>query len=163
MRKLSTLKALICTFGALTILSPMQVLAQAKPAQKPMPPAPEFATGLQWLNTDHPFTLKDFRGKVVLLDFWTFGCVNCMHIIPDLKKLERKYGSSLVVIGVHSAKFANEKESGNILNAILQHDIEHPVVNDKDFLTWRAYGVDAWPTVFLIDPDGRVVGYKSGS
>ncbi|MEP6755017.1 MAG: thioredoxin-like domain-containing protein [Chthonomonadales bacterium] len=128
--------------------------------QNPM--APEFNPNLEWLNTDRPLTLKEFKGKVVILDFWTYGCINCMHIIPDLKKLERKYGSSLVVIGVHSAKFANEKESGNILNAILQHDIEHPVVNDKDFLTWRAYGVDAWPTVFLIDPDGRVVGYKSG-
>src|SRR5262245_16646366 len=69
-------------------------------------PAPAFPQGLGWLNTPGPISLKALRGKAVLLDFWTYGCINCMHIIPDLKRLEAKYGNSLVVVGVHSAKFA---------------------------------------------------------
>lgn len=124
--------------------------------------APEFPEGLEWLNTDRPLYLKDLRGKVVLLDFWTYCCINCMHIIPDLKKLEAKYPNELVVIGVHSAKFTTEQESDNIRQAILRYEIEHPVVNDKDFLIWRAYGARAWPTTVLIDPAGKVVGVRSG-
>jgi DNA-binding beta-propeller fold protein YncE len=124
--------------------------------------APEFPGGLDWLNVDKPIKLQDLRGKVVLLDFWTFCCINCMHIIPDLKKLEAKYPDELVVIGVHSAKFLTEQETGNIRQAILRYDIEHPVVNDKDFKIWTSYGANAWPTVVLIDPRGDVVGHHSG-
>ncbi|HEX2869201.1 MAG TPA: thioredoxin-like domain-containing protein [Ignavibacteriales bacterium] len=124
--------------------------------------APEFPDGLDWLNVDHPIKLSDLRGKVVLLDFWTFCCINCMHIIPDLKKLEAKYPGELAVIGVHSAKFLSEQETGNIRQAILRYDIEHPVVNDKDFKIWTSYGANAWPTVVLIDPRGDVVGHHSG-
>ncbi|MGE5353336.1 MAG: thioredoxin-like domain-containing protein [Acidobacteriota bacterium] len=124
--------------------------------------APEFPEGLDWLNVDKPVKLQDLRGKVVLLDFWTFCCINCMHIIPDLKKLEAKYPGELVVIGVHSAKFLSEQETGNIRQAILRYDIEHPVVNDKDFKIWTSYGANAWPTVVLIDPRGDVVGHHSG-
>src|SRR6059036_2150706 len=76
--------------------------------------APELSGGRGWLNTDKPLSLAALKGKVVLLDFWTYGCVNCMHIIPDLKRLEKKYANNLVVIGVHSAKFSNEKETENI-------------------------------------------------
>lgn len=123
---------------------------------------PEFPEGLEWLNTDKPLRLKDLRGKIVLLDFWTYCCINCMHIIPDLKRLEAKYPKELVVIGVHSAKFYNEKDADNIRQAILRYEIEHPVVNDRDFAVWNLFGASAWPTLFLIDPDGRVVGYMSG-
>lgn len=124
--------------------------------------APEFPGGLDWLNVDKPIKLSELRGKVVLLDFWTFCCINCMHIIPDLKKLEAKYPEELVVIGVHSAKFLTEQETGNIRQAILRYDIEHPVVNDKDFKIWTSYGANAWPTVVLIDPRGDIVGHHSG-
>lgn len=124
--------------------------------------APAFPVGLQWLNTAKPLTLADLRGKVVLLDFWTYCCINCIHTIPDLKKLEAKYANELVVIGVHSAKFENEKEATNIREAILRYEIEHPVANDKDFLFWRSYGVQAWPTLVLIDPDGKLIGAASG-
>src|SRR5262245_14560079 len=93
--------------------------------------APDFATGLEWLNTEKPVSLRELRGKVVLLDFWTYCCINCMHIIPDLKKLEAKYANQLVVIGVHSAKFTNEKGTENIRQAILRYELEHPVVNDR--------------------------------
>jgi DNA-binding beta-propeller fold protein YncE len=124
--------------------------------------APDFPDGLQWLNTDHPISLRDLRGKVVLLDFWTFCCINCMHIIPDLKRLEKKYANELVVIGVHSAKFTTERETDNIRQAILRYEIEHPVVNDRDMKVWQEYAVRGWPTLMLIDPEGKVVGYTSG-
>ena len=124
--------------------------------------APELDGGNGWLNTDEPLSLAGLRGKVVLLDFWTYGCVNCIHIIPDLKRLEEKYPDELVVIGVHSAKFDNEKETQNIRNIILRYGLEHPVVNDSDFAIWNAYSVNAWPTQVLIDPDGYIIGRVSG-
>jgi thiol-disulfide isomerase/thioredoxin/DNA-binding beta-propeller fold protein YncE len=124
--------------------------------------APELEGGRGWLNTDAPLSLEGLRGKVVLLDFWTYGCVNCMHVIPDLKRLEEKYQKQLVVIGVHSAKFENEKETENIRRIVLRYGIEHPVVNDADFRIWHSYAVQAWPTLVLIDPAGYVVGKASG-
>jgi thiol-disulfide isomerase/thioredoxin len=124
--------------------------------------APDFPAGAQWLNIDHPLFMKDLKRKIVLLDFWTFCCINCMHVIPDLKKLEEKYPNQLVVIGVHSAKFNSEKDSDNIRNAILRYEIHHPVINDKDFKVWGSYGIQAWPSFALIDPNGKVVGITSG-
>jgi DNA-binding beta-propeller fold protein YncE len=124
--------------------------------------APELDGGRGWLNTDKPLSLAGLRGKVVLLDFWTYGCINCMHIIPDLKRLEARYPNQLVVIGVHSAKFENEKNTENIRRIILRYELEHPVVNDADFKIWKAYAVHAWPTQVLIDPEGYVVGAVSG-
>ncbi|GBC93075.1 Thiol-disulfide oxidoreductase ResA [bacterium HR15] len=124
--------------------------------------APDFPEGLEWLNTERPLSLRDLRGKIVLLDFWTYCCINCMHILPDLKRLERKYERELVVIGVHSAKFFTEQESQNIRQAILRYDIEHPVVNDNRMVIWDMYGVRAWPTLVLIDPQGKIVYYRSG-
>jgi thiol-disulfide isomerase/thioredoxin len=107
-------------------------------------------------------SIRDLRGKIVLLDFWTYCCINCMHVIPELKRLETKYANQLVVIGVHSAKFANEKETSNIRQAILRYGISHPVVNDRDFEIWRAYTARSWPTLVLINPKGKVVGQVSG-
>ena len=124
--------------------------------------ATELMGGTGWLNTDRPVYIKDLKGKVVLLDFWTYCCINCMHVIPDLKRLEAKYPDELVVIGVHSAKFTNEKDSDNIRQAILRYGIEHPVVNDSEFRIWRSYGVRAWPTLVLINPEGYVAGSISG-
>ncbi|HEX8236220.1 MAG TPA: thioredoxin-like domain-containing protein [Abditibacteriaceae bacterium] len=124
--------------------------------------APEFPSGFTWINTEKPLSLRALRGKIVLLDFWTYGCINCMHILPDLKKLERKYPNELVVIGVHSAKFANEGEGGNIRNAVMRYNIEHPVLVDRDMRVWNSFGVNAWPTFVLIDPAGNVVGQVAG-
>ncbi|HSQ23415.1 MAG TPA: thioredoxin-like domain-containing protein [Pyrinomonadaceae bacterium] len=124
--------------------------------------APELTGDRGWLNTDKPLSLAGLKGKVVLLDFWTYGCINCMHIIPDLKKLEKKYPNELVVIGVHSAKFDNEKNTENIRRIILRYEIEHPIVNDADFKIWKAYAVNAWPTRYLIDPAGYIIGRLSG-
>lgn len=130
--------------------------------EQPRVRAPEIKGGRGWLNTDKPLTLAALKGKVVLLDFWTYGCINCMHIIPDLKRLEHKYAKQLVVIGVHSAKFENEKDTENIRRIILRYEIEHPVYNDAEFAVWRSYTVNAWPTQILIDPGGYIVGAISG-
>jgi thiol-disulfide isomerase/thioredoxin len=124
--------------------------------------APELTGGVAWLNIDRPLTLASLTGKVVLLDFWTYCCINCMHVIPELKKLEAKYPDHLVVIGIHAAKFPNEKDSENIRQAILRYEITHPVVNDREFRILQRYGVRSWPTLVLIDPEGYVVGGISG-
>lgn len=126
-------------------------------------PAPELDGGVAWLNTGGPLSLKkDLKGKIVILDFWTLCCINCIHIMPDLAKLEKKYPNELVVIGVHSPKFESEKVTANIRKAVLRYQIEHPVVNDADHKIWDRYEVDAWPTMVLIDPEGNLVGYTSG-
>ena len=128
-------------------------------------PAPEFPGGLDWLNVPAPLTLADLRGKIVLLDFWTYGCINCIHMIPVLAQLEAKYGSALAVIGVHSAKFDNEGQTENIRQIVQRYGLEHPVVNDSGFDVWRAFGsfgVNAWPTFVLIDPRGSVLAVQPG-
>ncbi|HVP10550.1 MAG TPA: thioredoxin-like domain-containing protein [Phycisphaerae bacterium] len=126
-------------------------------------PAPEFGAATMWLNTDKPLTLKQLRGQVVLIDFWTYCCINCMHVFPDLRFLEDKYrGQPFVVIGVHSGKFSAEKDPRNIRQAILRNGITHPVAVDSDFHIWKAFGVNAWPSLVLIDPDGNIVEKLSG-
>ena len=124
--------------------------------------APELAGAKSWLNTAKPLTLSELKGKVVLLDFWTYGCINCIHIIPDLKKLEAKYPNGLVVIGVHSGKFANERDTENIRKIIVRYDLEHPIANDADFKIWDAYSVQAWPTQVLIDAEGKIAAKTTG-
>lgn len=123
---------------------------------------PDFPKGLDWLNSKKPLTKKDLKGKIVILDFWTYCCINCMHILPELKILEKQYPNELVVIGVHSAKFDTEKDTENIRNAMRRHEIEHLVVNDADHKIWDNLGVSSWPTLMLIDPEGKVLGGHSG-
>lgn len=139
--------------------------AQQAPADNPFPgrfPAPSLDGGVEWLNTSGPISLKDLRGKIVILDFWTYCCINCMHVLPDLKYLEKKYNKQLVVIGVHAAKFSNEKETENIRRAILRYEIEHPVINDANMVVARKYQFSSWPTMVLIDPEGNFVGQQPG-
>lgn len=125
--------------------------------------APDFTGASGWLNTEKPISIKDLRGQVVLLDFWTYCCINCMHVFPDLKYLEDKYrGRPLVIIGVHSGKFDEEKDAANIRAAVLRHNINHPVAVDNDYNIWNAYAVRGWPTLVLIDPKGYIVGEVSG-
>ena len=129
------------------------------PVRKPVPPLPDDVT---WLNSGGPIAWPQLRGKFVLLDFWTYCCINCMHVLPELKKLEQKYPRELVVIGIHSAKFETERNADNITEAVLRYGIEHPVINDHDMRIWRTFGVNAWPTLVLIDPQGYVVWAASG-
>ncbi|MEP6902106.1 MAG: thioredoxin-like domain-containing protein [Actinomycetota bacterium] len=145
---------LIILFLTVTLMN--SVKAQAKVR------APELTGAKSWLNTDKPLSIAGLKGKVVLLDFWTYGCINCIHIIPDLKKLEAKYPNNLVVIGVHSAKFTNEGNTENIRNIILRYGLEHPIANDADFKIWNQYAVNAWPTQIVIDPNGYIIGQASG-
>src|SRR5690606_9117096 len=107
-------------------------------------------------------SLKKLHGKIVLLDFWTYGCINCIHILPDLDRLQNTYRDQLAVISVHSAKFHNEKDATNIRNAVLRYHIEHPVAVDNNLQVWDAYGVNAWPSLILIDPNGRIAGRWAG-
>ncbi|XP_038136499.1 NHL repeat-containing protein 2 [Cyprinodon tularosa] len=121
---------------------------------------PDFQSGLEWLNTEAPLSLsKELAGKVVLLDFFTYCCINCMHILPDLHQLENRYSveDGLVIIGVHSAKFPNEKVLDNIRSAMLRYDICHPVVNDNEASLWHELEVSCWPTLVLLGPRGNLL------
>jgi thiol-disulfide isomerase/thioredoxin len=125
--------------------------------------APEFPSHLPWLNTARPLSLVTLKGHVVLLDFWTYCCINCLHVLPDLAWLEEKYKDEpFVVIGVHAAKFNNEKDMENIQHAIQRYEIEHPVLVDNEHWVWQLYTVKAWPTFVLIGPDGKIIGMTSG-
>ena len=125
--------------------------------------APEIPNGLEWFNVERPLSLlSDLRGKIVILDFWTQGCINCLHVIPDLHRLENEYPNSLVVIGVHWAKFDHERTNRAVDQAVRRLEVQHPVVNDDFEYLRRAYRVRAWPTLVLIDPLGRVVGSHAG-
>ena len=142
--------------------APPTLEANFTAVQKKRPVAPELDGGTDWLNTAKPIKLADLKGRIVVLDFWTLCCINCIHTLPDLAKIEARYPNVVVVIGVHSPKFENEKKTASIFKAILRYEITHPVVNDADHKIWRAYGVESWPTLGLIDPDGKVVRGYSG-
>ncbi|ADB17986.1 NHL repeat containing protein [Pirellula staleyi DSM 6068] len=122
---------------------------------------PDFPKDMEWINTG-ALSKRDIKGKFVLLDFWTYCCINCMHVLPELKKLEKKYPNELVVIGVHSAKFDTEKDAANIRSAVLRYEVEHPVVNDAEHEIWNMCGVSSWPTVLLVDPEGFAVWGRAG-
>uniref|UniRef100_A0A0D9Z6A9 Thioredoxin domain-containing protein n=1 Tax=Oryza glumipatula TaxID=40148 RepID=A0A0D9Z6A9_9ORYZ len=124
---------------------------------------PEFPRKLDWLNTAPLQFGRDLKGRVVLLDFWTYCCINCMHVLPDLEFIEKKYKDKpFTVVGVHSAKFDNEKDLEAIRNAVLRYNITHPVVNDGDMYLWRELGVNSWPTFVVIGPNGKVLAQISG-
>ncbi|XP_061089141.1 NHL repeat-containing protein 2 [Conger conger] len=121
---------------------------------------PDFAEGLEWLNTEHPLSLEsELSGKVVVLDFFTYCCINCIHVLPDLHLLEQRHSvkDGLVVVGVHSAKFPNERVLQNVQSAVLRYDITHPVVNDGDARLWHALEVSCWPTLLLLGPRGNLL------
>jgi thiol-disulfide isomerase/thioredoxin len=123
--------------------------------------APEFPSG-SWINAAHPLSLKHLRGKIVLLDFWTFCCANCLHVIDELRSLEHDFADQLVIIGVHSPKFEHEKYDRAVAAASERYGVAHPVFNDPELHLWRQYAVRAWPTLVLIDPDGYVVAQAAG-
>jgi thiol-disulfide isomerase/thioredoxin len=161
-RPVSTGLALVLLLACLSLAEVDDAGAVAGEREKKRMPAPGLQGGIAWLNTGSPLTLDDLKGRVVLLDFWTLCCINCIHTLPDLAKLEAKYPGILVVIGVHTPKFDNEKLTESVRKAVLRYQIKHPVVNDADMRIWRRYGVRSWPTLILIDPDGNYYGQVSG-
>lgn len=118
--------------------------------------------GTDWINVEGPIHLDDLKGKIVLLDFWTFCCINCHHVIPDLEFLEKKYPNELVVIGVHTPKFPAERETENLRKKVAEYRIKHPVINDANQILWGRFGIESWPTLLLIDARGNVIGAAPG-
>ncbi|GGM47707.1 hypothetical protein GCM10012275_18450 [Longimycelium tulufanense] len=124
--------------------------------------APELV-GRGWLNTGgRSYELGDFRGRVVLLDFWTFCCINCLHVLDELRPLEAEFADVLVTIGVHSPKFAHEADPGALAAAVERYEVHHPVLDDPELTTWQSYAVKAWPTLVVVDPEGYVVHVAAG-
>ncbi|MBG6215978.1 thiol-disulfide isomerase/thioredoxin [Arthrobacter sp. CAN_A6] len=120
-------------------------------------------TGRNWLNTGgKQLQLDDLRGKIVILDFWTFCCINCLHVLDELRPLEEKFSDVLVTVGVHSPKFEHEADPVALAAAVERYDIHHPVLDDPDLTTWQAYTARAWPTLVVIDPEGYIVAHLSG-
>ena len=119
--------------------------------------------GRGWLNTGGAeLDLETLRGKIVLLDFWTFCCVNCLHVLDELRPLEEKWADELVVVGVHSPKFEFEKDPDALQANIERYEVSHPVIDDPELETWSAYGARAWPTLMVLDTHGRIAGNLSG-
>ncbi|MET7499796.1 NHL domain-containing thioredoxin family protein [Streptomyces microflavus] len=125
--------------------------------------APELIGKGGWLNTgDRQYTLSELRGRIVILDFWTFCCVNCLHVLDELRELEEKHRDTVVIIGVHSPKFVHEAEHQAVVDAVERYEVHHPVLDDPELATWKQYAVRAWPTLVVIDPEGYVVAQHAG-
>ncbi|MGC5165765.1 NHL domain-containing thioredoxin family protein [Luteimicrobium sp. DT211] len=119
--------------------------------------------GRGWLNTGgRTLTLEDFRGRVTILDFWTFCCINCLHVLDELRDLEQRFGDVLTIVGVHSPKFVHEADPDALAAAVERYEVHHPVLDDPDLVTWQAYTARAWPTLVVIDPEGYVVAQLAG-
>ncbi|MCX4963500.1 redoxin domain-containing protein [Streptomyces sp. NBC_00654] len=124
--------------------------------------APELQ-GRSWINTGgKELSLADFRGRTLVLDFWTFCCVNCLHVLDELRELEEKHRDTVVIIGVHSPKFVHEAEHQAVVDAVERYEVHHPVLDDPELATWKQYAVRAWPTLVVIDPEGYVVAQHAG-
>lgn len=125
--------------------------------------APELIGKGGWLNTGgKDLTLADFRGRTLILDFWTFCCVNCLHVLDELRELEEKHRDTVVIVGVHSPKFVHEAEHSAVVDAVERYGVHHPVLDDPELATWKQYAVRAWPTLVVIDPEGYVVAQHAG-
>ncbi|WP_432252696.1 NHL domain-containing thioredoxin family protein [Streptomyces sp. HNM1019] len=125
--------------------------------------APELIGRGGWLNTGGTdLTLTELRGRIVILDFWTFCCVNCLHVLDELRELEEKHRDTVVIVGVHSPKFVHEAEHQAVVDAVERYEVHHPVLDDPELATWKQYAVRAWPTLVVIDPEGYVVAQHAG-
>ncbi len=125
--------------------------------------APEPVGEGGWLNTGgKDLTLRDLRGSIVILDFWTFCCVNCLHVLDELRELEEAHRDTVVIVGVHSPKFAHEADHAAVADAVERYGVRHPVLDDPRLETWKQYAVRAWPTLVVIDPEGYVVAQHAG-
>jgi thiol-disulfide isomerase/thioredoxin len=159
------------TVAAITIAGLSALALPALAAEfKPLPvvtaaaqvTAPEFTGITTWLNSE-PLTMAQLRGKVVLVNFWTYGCYNCINTLPHVTALQAKYGNSgFTVIGVHTPEFAHEKSAANVAAAIKQHGITYPVAQDNGFATWKAYDNHYWPAQYIVDQTGKIVFQHAG-
>jgi thiol-disulfide isomerase/thioredoxin len=123
----------------------------------PAPMAPEFTGIGHWINSK-PLTMSNLRGKVVLVEFWTYSCINCIHVLPHVKQWHARYHDrGLTVVGVHTPEYGYEKNLDNLQSAVKRFGIEYPVAQDNDYGTWDAYGNRYWPALYLINQEGRVV------
>ena len=135
--------------------------SQSMAEETKAPAAPEISSGL-WINSE-PLTLKSLRGRVVLIDFWTFACYNCRNILPAVKKWDTLYrDQGLTIISVHTPELDYERDIDNLRREVAKLGIKYPVVTDNDYSTWKAYGVEAWPTLFVLDKKGRVRWVRVG-
>ena len=152
--------ASICATGfTKVLLSPFGSSAEYRSSESAA--APDLATG-DWINSE-PLKLQDLRGRVVLIEFWTFGCYNCRHTLPFVKDWDHRYREKgLTVIGVHSPEFDEERDVENLRRQVVPLGIRYPVVTDNDYQTWNAYKVEAWPTTFLLDKQGRIRWMRVG-
>ncbi len=122
-------------------------------------PAPEFSGITTWQNSP-PLTMQALKGKVVLVDFWTYTCINCLRTLPYITKWYEKYkDQGLVIVGVHTPEYAFERKTSNVLTAIKRFGIKHPVAQDNEYSTWKAYENQYWPAAYLVDRSGKIV-YK---
>ncbi|WP_217545871.1 NHL domain-containing thioredoxin family protein [Streptomyces sp. GbtcB6] len=125
--------------------------------------APELIGKGGWINTgDKQLSLAELRGRIVIVDFWTFCCVNCLHVLDELRELEEQHRDTVVIIGVHSPKFVHEAEHQAVVDAVERYGVAHPVLDDPEIATWKQYAVRAWPTLVVIDPEGYVVAQHAG-
>ncbi|MEX2599396.1 MAG: thioredoxin-like domain-containing protein [Dehalococcoidia bacterium] len=124
--------------------------------------APDFPPAGDWLNTPRPLSVRDFAGKLLVLDFWTYCCINCLHLVPVLRRLEGEYPDTLAVVGIHTPKFPHEQSASNVREALRRYGVAHPVLNDATGVVWQSYAVRAWPTLMFVDPVGKVIGKKEG-
>lgn len=119
--------------------------------------------GRGWLNTGgKDVSLEDLRGKIVILDFWTFCCINCLHVLDELRPLEQRFSDVLVTVGVHSPKFEHEADPDALAAAVERYEIAHPVLDDPNLTTWQAYAARAWPTLVVLDPEGYIAAHLAG-
>src|SRR5271163_168026 len=162
MRKLSERRSCLSKITVCMILLALTIVSTQRRSFAAMS-APEIARpGLQWFNVPAPLPIASLHGRVVILDFWTEGCINCIQIIPTLRRVEEQFPDKVVVVGVHSPKFANEKRAASVKDAIQRYDIRHPIVHDPEMKIWREYGVQAWPTLVVVGSDGNVAGSVAG-
>lgn len=161
--RLASLAALLCACLGAAACSPGAYADPVQPTRTaPAPLAPEF-TGLgEWLNGP-PQTLQALRGKVVLVEFWTYSCINCVRVMPHLKQWHERYrDQGLAVVGVHTPEYDEEHSLDNLRSAVARFGIGYPVVQDNDYATWNAYGNRFWPALYLIDTQGRIVYRRIG-
>jgi thiol-disulfide isomerase/thioredoxin len=163
-KAVATVLAMVCLFGLALrtggadepmTAAPLKLAAAGKIA-------PNFVGISNWLNSG-PLSIADLRGKVVLVDFWTYGCVNCVNTLPYVTRLYRTYhDQGLVIVGVHTPEFPFEKSTANVQTALKRHGITYPVAQDNDFATWNAYGNEYWPAQYIVDQNGKIVFEHAG-